>query len=607
MAAHPNTTGRFDLAGRLAATLVAGLAVAAVALFAGSAIPLDAARPLADRLSPDATVATFDQWFLLFTGRMRLAGVALGLLAGGLWWLRAPIASALAEGLRGLRIQAADARRSVGGLSRDGAWLVIGFLAVFAMGMALRLWMATLPISTDEAQTVVRYVSRPFPITLSLFTTNNHVLYSLLAKPFVLLFGIRTWPIRTPALIAGLATIPALFFLVRTWAGPHVALLSTAAFAAEPRIVQYAGLGRGYSLEILLFILAAMSITYWSRRGVPSAHWVAGPALLFSLALWTQPSTLYAVLGLLLWLLSEVGRRDGLQPALGVTASASAITAVVTLVLYLPVLLLSGPRALVPVEGFVGYSPGESFAFTLRELPVHLGRYWNPGLSDPLLASGALLVFAGLALGLKRRDSCAVLAASLLVVPLVMIPLQGLGPSLTRVLRIFSYLLPFLAITLAALIGSGLARVEKPRRVAALTLLALTFLMGWRGYSTDWSGLRNGHIELASVSEPAGLLDHIRRKTHSETRLRSPNRLAWPLRFHMMAEGRPWTPFLRPIPPDFEGDMLLVVHDPLQSLEEALDRTRGLSELRAPLTTRRLERYGNATLYAVRVGTVEAP
>lgn len=580
------------------------LLMTGLGLLALGFVPVEWVQSLANRLAPDGNVESLGTWFPAVAARLRLAGIVLTGLAILAVRFRTPVAQTLGAFRAGLARQLADGWRAVVGLpAADGKVLGWGLLVIMLVGGGLRVWMMSLPISTDEAQTVVAYASRPLPVTVSLYTTsNNHVFHSVIIKPLMQLVGTQVWAARMPALLAGIGIIPLVFFFVRGLAGSHLALLCAAYCAVDPRLLQYSALARGYTLEISLVLLAGISLGYWAKAGSFGIEFVGVFSILCALALWTQPSILYAVLGLFIWLFVAASRSRRFWSASKILSAAGLVTGFLTAVLYLPIFLVSGPRELAPSEGYVGFTLMESVRFAYVEFPPMVARYWNPGIPDAGLVTAAALAVLGLYFGLRHRKAWTVPVLAVLVVPLVMIPLQTLGPTLARLLRLFTYMAPFIAIPICSGLVMGAESIKEARHRATAVLLTAGLVLGVRGLSTDWASLRGDHTELAALSEGHALTDRIYRELAPGVHVKSPNRLSWPLRFHFLADGQSQQPFLRPIRPDFQGRILVVVHEPMQTLEAALDRLRGLSEVSAPVEVQRIERFGNATLYQLIAG-----
>ena len=102
-----------------------------------------------------------------------------------------------------------------------------GFGLVLITGISLRIAFLDVPMRYDEATTYNNFVSKPLYVGLAHYPTpNNHLLHTFLAKTSVTVFGNDPWTVRLPALLAGIAIVPATFALARILYGRTAALLA---------------------------------------------------------------------------------------------------------------------------------------------------------------------------------------------------------------------------------------------------------------------------------------------------------------------------------------------------------------------------------------------
>ena len=109
----------------------------------------------------------------------------------------------------------------------------------------------------DEIVTLVEFVRLPLASLVTTYTsTNNHILYSLLAKACTSLFGESSWALRLPAAVFGVASIWALFGLGREVTTRREALLASALMAFSYHHVWFSQNARGYTILLLGTIVA---------------------------------------------------------------------------------------------------------------------------------------------------------------------------------------------------------------------------------------------------------------------------------------------------------------------------------------------------------------
>ena len=120
--------------------------------------------------------------------------------------------------------------------------------------------------------------------------------------------------VRLPALIAGVATIPAIFLLGRRLIGPLPAVLTAAVVTFSPFLINNSGEGRGYSTMLLALILAALCMLQ-VRDGRGRGWWI-GWALLSCAALYGHYTAIFIIAAMFLWSLwAQPGERKWLLGA----------------------------------------------------------------------------------------------------------------------------------------------------------------------------------------------------------------------------------------------------------------------------------------------------
>lgn len=183
------------------------------------------------------------------------------------------------EAQRSQRSQPARQQRQVWAGSDDRApwgWLALLTLlaaTMRAVGLDQQLWY-------DEMLLAVRWMPLGLGEIATTYTSQNqHMLYSLLARIAVGLFGEHNWALRLPAVLFGVAAVPALFFCARMMAtgGTHEgrleagatkgarreALLASALLAVSYHHVWFSQNARGYT-GLALWTLVT---TYFFLRG----------------------------------------------------------------------------------------------------------------------------------------------------------------------------------------------------------------------------------------------------------------------------------------------------------------------------------------------------
>ncbi len=135
-------------------------------------------------------------------------------------------------------------------------WLPLG--AILLVALALRLVGLESDLWYDEVVTLTEFVRLPARELLTTYTVqNNHILYSLLAKGSIGLFGESAWALRLPAALFGVASVAGVFFFGRRVASDRQALLAAALVALAYHHVWFSQNARGYTGLMCLGLVAS--------------------------------------------------------------------------------------------------------------------------------------------------------------------------------------------------------------------------------------------------------------------------------------------------------------------------------------------------------------
>ncbi|MCC7368205.1 MAG: glycosyltransferase family 39 protein [Chloroflexi bacterium] len=221
---------------------------------------------------------------------------------------------------------------------REVALLVV----IVGVALAIRATAMQRGLGFDELFTALNFVGAEsaWKTASTSINFNNHVGYSLLARLSEQTLGRAEWALRLPALLLGLATLPALWWYARPLVGPRLALAATLALALAPEHIRWSTTARGYTALLLGAVLTSGLLFRLVLR--PSARTAL---VYFGVTVLAVYCHLYMVAvsvvqGLLLvtWLLvyrRERARWPGALVGLGTLIGAAGLT----LLLYLPILI----------------------------------------------------------------------------------------------------------------------------------------------------------------------------------------------------------------------------------------------------------------------------
>lgn len=311
------------------------------------------------------------------------------------------------------------------------------------LGAAIRARYLAQPVRTDEAATFLYYAFQPLLAGISIYgSPNNHLLNTLLVHICHGLGGDVPALLRLPSFLAGVLIIPATYIAARTLTNHRAALVAAAVTAGIPALIDFSALARGYTMMTLAFVVALALAAL--RSDSPAVHVAIGTAI--AIGAFAVPVMLFAAVLLFVWMALERRWRA--------IAVAAATAAIVTAILYTPVLAVSGIESLTS-NPYVHAQAGKSLLFDRTDGLVAIGRFLAYGFHWPLAIALAVVAVIGFPLRLGVAMLAPLLMAS------VAVPYH----------RSWLFLVPLLAIA----IGRALAPLARFAPIIALVLVAYTF------------------------------------------------------------------------------------------------------------------------------------
>ena len=455
-------------------TLVLVLLATGLGLLALSFVPFEDIRPRLDAASVDGDAgidaARWETLVLVLrcVGVLAIAGAAVVVLGRSvLDRTLATVVDPLAASARQLRDSAASTL-----LGEDRGHLV-ALGSILAVSIGVRGAYLGAPMRYDEATTYNNFVAEPVYVALANYATpNNHVFHTLLAKASILVFGDAPWAVRLPALIAGAALVIAIYVLGRRLYGRTAGLLAAALVAGSSTLVEYSTNARGYTIVALLTVLMFLAASRLAETD-DIAAW-ATIALLATIGFWTIPVMLYPFGSVVAWLVLARGVRGALRAGrfvrhLVVTCVATGIA---TTLLYLPVLVASGPGALVRNE----FVRAQSLTAFLSDVPDGVRATWASWHRDlPAVVWVALAVafLLGVALAHRIGRRTPAPALGVLLFAPVVVALQRVVPYG----RVWLFALVLCLVTAAGAAALAIDRLPRRSLAAPVAVLAVLVLV----------------------------------------------------------------------------------------------------------------------------------
>ncbi|MCH2231977.1 MAG: hypothetical protein MK105_16695 [Crocinitomicaceae bacterium] len=181
--------------------------------------------------------------------------------------------------------------------------LVTG-LILFAVFCTVLYKAIQIPITHDEVATLYR--ARDSSFSDLLFYTNhdqnNHILNSILTKVSINIFDIHLWSIRLPNILFFLIFAVGVWRIVKLIFGfsSFFIIPATAIFIANPYILDFFSLCRGYGMSLALSTLSiSFLLAFFERKNLNFAHLALIFACLASYANFTLVYFLFSVLSII--------------------------------------------------------------------------------------------------------------------------------------------------------------------------------------------------------------------------------------------------------------------------------------------------------------------
>ena len=333
---------------------------------------------------------------------------------------------------------------------------------------------------------------QPFGVAASKYdVANNHVLHTLLVWVAHEFGDLNRVVLRMPSFLSFCLLLPLLWRFARREYGAMAASFATVFVGASWFFLFYATNARGYTLLLLLFVVAlscGQALVRSPDRKTLWAIWaVAIAAGIYTIPLMVFPAALTAF-----WMLLVRRARTGghgLRPFALRLAAWAAVALVSALLLYLPIIVGDG------VQKAIASGTYDMHLLDIVGSPIVLWRGWHSPI--PPWARGVLLalVVAG---ATARSRSCGNAGMLLLATGLAWVLVLVLHPVLARPRYVIWALLVFMILAgagAACVFDGAMSRVRsrwpgvvtvRMRRVLEWVLLAVVF-----GTVSSWFSIYN--------------------------------------------------------------------------------------------------------------------
>jgi 4-amino-4-deoxy-L-arabinose transferase-like glycosyltransferase len=198
---------------------------------------------------------------------------------------------------------------------------VIAIALVMARTAVCAYRAATQSFVHDEAFSYNLFLSHSWRDLYRNYDATNHVLFSLLAKLSIKLFGVSTWGLRLPTVIASFFLMLGVWLLLESSKSRAVRWVAFAAIGLHPLILDFSVAARGYGLALALLTWTLYQLRM--HEGSPRADVWAG--VLLGLGCAANLTVGFPAVGLLAALFLAGGGWERLRRTLRVALPAAAV------------------------------------------------------------------------------------------------------------------------------------------------------------------------------------------------------------------------------------------------------------------------------------------
>lgn len=353
--------------------------------------------------------------------------------------------------------------------------------AITALALALRLFRVGSDLWIDEILTVEQFASESFAYIIGSYrTSNNHMLMSVLIKISMMIFGEHEWSIRLPAVLVGVASVPAVYRIARYAMSRRASLGAALLLAVSYHHIFFSQNARGYGAYVFFAMVSSRALLDALHRDRRRDWIVFGVATVLGFV--SLLNTMFVVGAQLLVAAVVVFRlhqRGGaVAPLVQRLLTVFAITGFISVQLYAFAL----PEAFVVItdaytQASTGFSAGSS------DLTRDIVRGITDGFGSRAVFAAVpfLLIAAGGLVVLWRRQWA---VATLLLMPGVLTAAMLLARGLTFSPRFFLLWLALAVVTAAATIDAlttALRAVQPERRhvLASAVTVVLAAVSMW--------------------------------------------------------------------------------------------------------------------------------
>lgn len=151
---------------------------------------------------------------------------------------------------------------------------IIGLAVITTIALLLRVFNLNSCLWLDEISPLTFYRNTPWTeLFTNYYSTNLHLLNTLLVKLSISVFGEQEWAVRLPAMLFGTATVPAIYWTARLALSREASLCAALITALSYHHIFFSQNARGYSAYVFFSLL---TIGFFMRALAADRlwHWI---------------------------------------------------------------------------------------------------------------------------------------------------------------------------------------------------------------------------------------------------------------------------------------------------------------------------------------------
>lgn len=344
----------------------------------------------------------------------------------------------------------------------------IGLSAILLFSILVRIQFIHSPIRYDEGFTYYYYSKKPFFLLLSYYDyPNNHIFHTFLVKISTLLFGDSVISLRLTAFVFGIFLIPLVYIYTGKYFQKNAAILAAAFTSVSSILICYSVNARGYTLNYCAFIVLLVLAESLRKR---NNLFLWGLFICIQIiGIYTIPTMIYASLIVYLYLmLSFVFVKVEKSPvSIKQIILSIIVIGITSVLLYLPVYLLMGGKAIVANN----VVQSQSYEFVFSNLLQSLRDMYKMFTVDiPIIIQ--LFLFIGIIISIVIFKQCRYLFYSIILLLLFVFFVQRVVPFP----RVFVFLFPLFFIFSAIGIVYLIDLIIKTKQYVIVLVISISLI-----------------------------------------------------------------------------------------------------------------------------------